>query len=91
MNNLILYAILIFIIYHFFFILGAGKTKEGYSDEENKLIEDITDYDPAVISIWSRRVLTMIQDGSAGWENFVPESVAKTVKAKCLFGAKCDV
>ncbi len=40
MNNLILYAIIIVIIYHLFFILGAGKTKEGYSDEENKLIEE---------------------------------------------------
>ncbi len=50
MNNTILYAILIFIIYHFFFIpvlfasqtepkaIGAGK--ESYSDEENKLIEE---------------------------------------------------
>ena len=35
MNNLILYAIVIVIIYHLFF-----KTKEGYSDEENKLIEE---------------------------------------------------
>ena len=47
MNNLILYDIIIVIIYHLFFILGAGnpvlgagKTKEGYSDEENKLIEE---------------------------------------------------
>lgn len=34
MNNLILYAIIIFIIYHLYF-----KAKEGYSDEENKLID----------------------------------------------------
>jgi len=53
MNNLILYAIVIVIIYHLFFIPvlltpkgfgaygdGAGKTKESYSDEENKLIEE---------------------------------------------------
>ena len=37
MNKLILYAIIIVIIYQLYFILGAGK--EGYSDEENKLIE----------------------------------------------------
>jgi hypothetical protein len=35
MNNLILYAIIILIIYHLFF-----KSKESYSDEENKLIEE---------------------------------------------------
>lgn len=59
--------------------------------KENQLIEDIEDYDPEVVSIWSRRVLKMIQDGTDGWEKFVPASVAKTVKKKCLFGAKCDI
>ncbi|MBC7712048.1 MAG: TonB-dependent receptor [Rhizobacter sp.] len=59
--------------------------------KENQLIEDILDYNPEVISIWSRRVLKMIQDGALGWEKFVPASVAKTVKAKCLFGAKCEI
>lgn len=59
--------------------------------KENKLIEDITDFDPGVVSIWSRKVLKMIQDGTEGWEQYVPQSVAKTVKKKCLFGAKCDL
>lgn len=59
--------------------------------KENHLIEDILDYNPEVISIWSRRVLKMIQEGAEGWEKFVPASVAKTVKTKCLFGAKCDI
>jgi hypothetical protein len=59
--------------------------------KENKMIESIEDYNKDVISIWSRRVLKMIQDGAEGWEKFVPESVAKTVKTKCLFGAKCDI
>lgn len=58
---------------------------------ESKLIIDIQDYDPGVVHIWSRRVLKMIQDGSEGWEKLVPKSVAKTVKTKCLFGAKCDL
>lgn len=59
--------------------------------KENHLIEDIEDFNPEVISIWSRRVLKMIQDGTEGWEKFVPSSVARTVKKKCLFGAKCDI
>ena len=59
--------------------------------KQNQLIEDIEDYNPKVISIWSRKVLKMIQDGAVGWEEFVPDSVAKTVKTKCLFGAKCDI
>ncbi len=59
--------------------------------KENNLIEDIEDFNPEVISIWSRKVLKMIQDGVPGWEQMVPKSVAKTVKTKCLFGAKCDL
>jgi hypothetical protein len=58
---------------------------------ENKLIEDITEYDSSVVHIWSRKVLKMIQDGEEGWESLVPKSVAITVKKKCLFGAKCDL
>ncbi|MDD4974171.1 MAG: hypothetical protein PHY93_07450 [Bacteriovorax sp.] len=58
---------------------------------ENHYIENITDYNPDVVQIWSRKVLKMIQDGAIGWEKFVPASVAKTVKTKCLFGAKCDL
>lgn len=59
--------------------------------KENKMIESIEDYNKDVISIWSRKILKMIQDGAEGWEKFVPDSVAKTVKSKCLFGAKCDI
>jgi hypothetical protein len=58
---------------------------------DNKYIENITDYNPEVARIWSRKILKMIQDGTVGWEKFVPPSVAKTVKTKCLFGAKCDL
>ena len=58
---------------------------------DNKFIENITDFNPDVVSIWSRKILNMIQQGTEGWEKFVPPSVAKTVKTKCLFGAKCDL
>ncbi len=57
----------------------------------NNYIQDIQDYNPDVVTIWSRRVLKMIQDGTDGWEKLVPPSVVREVKAKCLFGAKCDV
>lgn len=58
---------------------------------ENNYIENITNYNPDVVSIWSRKVLKMIQDGTPGWEKLVPLSVSKTVKKKCLFGAKCEL
>jgi hypothetical protein len=56
--------------------------------KEAKMIEDIEDFNPEVVSIWSRKVLRMIQDGESGWEKLVPSSVARTVKSKKLFGAK---
>lgn len=58
---------------------------------ENGTIQDIEDYNPEVIHIWSRTVLRMIQNGEEGWEKMVPKSVAKAVKSHCLFGAKCDL
>jgi hypothetical protein len=56
--------------------------------KEAKMIEDIDDFNPEVVSIWSRRVLKMIQEGETGWEKMVPSTVARTVKSKRLFGAK---
>lgn len=58
---------------------------------EAGFVVDIKDYNPEVVHIWSRKVLKMIQDGTPGWEKMVPKTVAKTVKNKCLFGAKCDL
>lgn len=55
---------------------------------ENKLVQEITDYDPKVSGIWSRVVLKMIQDGESGWEQMVPKVVADLVAEKSLFGLK---
>lgn len=52
---------------------------------DNKLIRDVSDYNPEYSSIWSRTVLKMIQDGESGWEKMVPDIVAKTVKEESLF------
>jgi hypothetical protein len=56
---------------------------------DNQHIVDVEGYDPSILHIYSRRVLNMIQNGEDGWEVMVPESVAKTVKDKCLFGYPC--
>ncbi len=59
---------------------------------ENGLLVNIENYNVNYSTIWSRTVLGMIQNGVDGWEEMVPELVAKTVKRKCLFGAtKCDI
>jgi hypothetical protein len=54
----------------------------------NQLVEEITDFDHNVSGIWSRVVLEMIQKGEPGWEEMVPEIVAKAVKKKSLFGSQ---
>jgi hypothetical protein len=55
-----------------------------------KRIKDIDDYDKDHFAIWSRVVLKMIQNKEDGWEEMVPEVVAKTVKERCLFEYPCD-
>jgi hypothetical protein len=53
---------------------------------ENRLIESLRDYDPELLSIFSRKVLQKLQSGDASWENEVPELVAKTIKERKLLG-----
>jgi hypothetical protein len=55
---------------------------------DNKLLNDIHDFTPEYSGIWSRTVLSMIQEGKSGWEKMVPDVVSKTVKDKHLFGFK---
>ena len=52
---------------------------------ENEHLHNITDYNPAYFTIWSRTVLKMIEDNKSGWEEMVPKEVAKIVKNKSLF------
>ena len=56
-----------------------------------KRIEDITDYDKDYFNIWSRTVLSMIQNNESGWEKMVPDVVAKHVKERCLFEFPCEI
>ncbi len=54
----------------------------------NKRIMDLEDYDPAVLNIYSREVLTMIRNNEAGWEEMVPGYVDNIIKENNLFGYK---
>ncbi|MAR40408.1 MAG: nicotinate-nucleotide adenylyltransferase [Flavobacteriales bacterium] len=57
----------------------------------NKRIEDIN-HNSEVLSIFSREVLRLIKDNKQGeWEHMVPEGVDEIIKAKCLFGYKCEI
>jgi hypothetical protein len=47
---------------------------------------DIDDFNPDILNILSRKVLKMIADGEKGWEEMLPEGIAKTIKEQRLFG-----
>ncbi len=53
---------------------------------ENKFVEDIRNYTPSYLSIYSGDVLKKIENGDASWEKCVPAPVAEVIKKKRLFG-----
>ena len=52
----------------------------------NDKIEDILDYNKNNLSVQTDRVLQMIKQGVAGWEEYVPAEVAASIKDRGLFG-----
>ncbi len=52
----------------------------------NKRILDIRDYDPEVLSIFSRTALESIKRGDDAWVDMVPDFVDRVIKENCLFG-----
>lgn len=67
------------------------RMKELYKFfKNNGKVVDITDYDPEVMDIFSRQVLKMIVTGQNGWEDLLPEGVAKSIKEEALFGYETE-
>jgi hypothetical protein len=56
----------------------------------NGKVVDITDFDTSNLSVFSRTVLKMIAEGKNGWEEMLPEGVAKLIKEKSLFGCESE-
>ncbi|MEM6722044.1 MAG: TonB-dependent receptor [Bacteroidota bacterium] len=52
----------------------------------NGKVVDIFDFDNNILDIFSRKVLKMIADNEEGWEEMLPDGVAKLIKEKKLFG-----
>jgi len=52
----------------------------------NKRITDIHDFDPEVLSIFSRAALESIKNGGEDWVEMVPDFVDRIIKENCLFG-----
>ena len=51
----------------------------------NGKVVDIENYNPEVLDIFSRKVLSMIENGEDGWEAMLPDGVANIIKEKQLF------
>jgi hypothetical protein len=58
---------------------------------DNDKFLDVHNPNTSLLSIHNDSVLRMIQNGESGWEQYVPESVAKMIKENCLFGYPCEV
>ena len=43
-------------------------------------------FDPDILEIFSRKAFKLIVNGEDGWEEMLPEGVAKIIKDKRLFG-----
>ena len=54
----------------------------------NGKVVDITDYNPEILDIFSREVLSKIEQGEEGWEEMLPAGVSEIIKEKNLFNYK---
>ena len=52
----------------------------------NGKVVDIKLYDEKILEIFSRKVLKMINNDEAGWEEMLPEGIAEIIKKDKLFG-----
>ena len=67
----------------------ANKMKNLYKYfKYNNRLLDIIDYDEALLSIFSIKVLEKIKAGKNGWEEMLPNEVTNQIKSKKLFGYK---
>ncbi len=62
------------------------RMKELYKFfKDNGRVVDITNYDPAILDIYSREVHQMIVEGKSGWEDMLPPKTTAMIKEKRLF------
>ena len=52
----------------------------------NGKVADIENYDPEILGIFSRKVLSMIENCEDGWEKMLPNGIAEIIKKYNLFG-----
>jgi len=53
---------------------------------DRECINELDNYDPACLKVFSREVLRKIKEGDNEWEKMVPHAVVEIIKAKQYFG-----
>ncbi|MBT8257818.1 MAG: TonB-dependent receptor [Bacteroidia bacterium] len=56
----------------------------------NGKVVDITDFNPNILSIFSRKVLKKISKGEEGWDDMLPKGIAEIIKKQSLFGCETE-
>lgn len=56
----------------------------------NGKVIDITNYNPNILNIFSRKVLKMIADGEEGWQEMLPKGIAEIIRKQSLFGHEAE-
>ena len=65
----------------------SAQVKELYKFfAYNNKVVDITDYNKDYLNIYSREILSLINEGKQGWETMLPKIATKLIKEKQLFG-----
>jgi hypothetical protein len=59
----------------------------GYLADRGSFV-DLDNYNPDVLNIFSRDVLSKIATSDSSWETMVPKQVAELIKARRFFGFK---
>ena len=49
-------------------------------------IEAIEDFDASQMKVFPKEVLSAIQNGTPGWEKYLPPQAAEVIKQRALFG-----
>ncbi|MCH2488923.1 MAG: TonB-dependent receptor [Flavobacteriales bacterium] len=57
----------------------------------NGKVVDIKDFNPDILDIFSREVLSKIEQGEDDWEGMLPPGVAEIIKEKCLFSCRVNL
>ena len=70
----------------------AARLKHLYAHLlENRYLQGIRKFDPELVRIRRRDVLTAMQSGDRSWENMVPPPIVEVIKQRRLFGYGRDL